>query len=86
MSNHAGSYMLNEMLQLMEQRSVFEKIGREASQQLVLEIVKLSDRYDCNAGEILEDLGERLAICSFCRAVRPDVQNSGCGVCRDASG
>jgi hypothetical protein len=86
MSNHTGSYMLNEVLQLMEQRGVFAQIGREATQQLVVDLVRLSSqRYDCNAGEIIEEIGERLAICSCCLSAKPDVGDDGlCQSCRDA--
>ncbi len=42
MSNHAGSYMLDEVLRLLEQRGVFAQMGPEAAQRLVLDGVKLS--------------------------------------------
>jgi hypothetical protein len=42
----------------MERRKVFETLGRVATQAFVLEIVELPDRYDCHAGEILEDRDE----------------------------
>ena len=58
--------MLNKVLRLMEQRSVFELMGRDADQQLVREIARLSRRYDCNPGEILDEIGERLGICYYC--------------------
>jgi recombinational DNA repair protein RecR len=82
MSDHMGSHMLNEVLQLLEQRGVFEQMGQEAAQQLVLDIVRLSHRYDCNSGEILDEIGERLAICSYCLSAKPDVRNGVCGACR----
>jgi recombinational DNA repair protein RecR len=82
MSDHMGSHMLNEVLQLLEQRSVFEQMGRQAAQQLVLDIVRLSNRYDCNPGEILDEIGERLAICSYCLSAKPDVREGLCGDCR----
>ena len=66
MSDHSGSHMLNKVLRLMEQRSVFELMGRDADQQLVREIARLSRRYDCNPGEILDEIGERLGICYYC--------------------
>lgn len=67
MSNHSGSYMLCEILTLMQEAGVWEKLPRPASQQLVIDIVKLAyDRYDCNAGEILEG-HEELGICYSCR-------------------
>ena len=47
MSNHSGSYMLNEVLQLLEKRGVFASLGREKAQQLVIDILRMSDKYDC---------------------------------------
>jgi len=65
---------------------VFEKMGREATQQLVLEILKLSDRLDCNAGEILHEIDERLAICPYCRRSQDRTHaTEGAGLCRDVS-
>lgn len=86
MSNHSGSYMLSKVLLLMEERGIFAKIGRKAAQQLMLDIVKLSDRYDCNENEILEDIGERFKICWDCRAVKPVLIDGMCLECRDREG
>jgi hypothetical protein len=63
MSNHAGSYLLNQVLHLLEERGVFRQMGQEAARRLVLDIEKLSRRYDCNSGEILDGIGGRLGIC-----------------------
>ena len=82
MSNHAGSYMLNEVLRALERRGVFELLGRPAAQELVIEIVRLSDHYDCNVGEILEEMGEKLGICSWCLTPRTDLADCICGACR----
>lgn len=86
MSNHAGSYMLNKVLLLMEERGVFAKIGRKAAQRLVIDIVKLSDRYDCNENEILEKIGERLGICWICRTAKPELIEGMCLECREREG
>jgi len=83
MSNHAGSYLLNEVLQLLERRGVFDFLGKEGAQELVLEIVRLSGRYDCNPGEILDGVGERLAICPWCMSPRADLVEGICRRCRD---
>lgn len=67
MSNHRGSYMLQEVLSMLDREHVFEMLGTERTQRLVLDIVKLATkRYDCNEGEILEGLGPRLCICTYC--------------------
>jgi hypothetical protein len=41
MSNHSGSYMLNDVLHMLEKRSVFELLGKEQSYELILEIIKM---------------------------------------------
>jgi len=33
----------------MERESVFESLGREKSQKLVLDIIKMSNKHDCNS-------------------------------------
>jgi hypothetical protein len=53
MSNHSGSYMLNEILELMEQEQIFGWLGKEKTQSLVRNITNTACRkYDCNSGEI----------------------------------
>ena len=52
MSNHGGSRMLNRILKMLEQEAVFEHLGKDLSQTVVLKILKISDDYDCNSGEI----------------------------------
>ena len=65
MSNHSGSYMLNEVLKKLDEKSVFALLGKEETQTLVQEIIKISYAYDCNPGEILEDMAERVGVCSY---------------------
>jgi recombinational DNA repair protein RecR len=86
MSNHAGSYLLNEVLHLLEERGVFTQMGPETAQRLVLDIVKLSYRYDCNSGEILEEIGERLGICLRCLTAKSDLIEGMCRSCRNRKG
>ena len=82
MSNHAGSYMPNEVLHLLEERCVFRPRGPEAAQQLVLDRVKWSWNYDGNPGEILEEMGDRLEICLWCLSPGTDLLNGRCALCR----
>jgi ribosomal protein L40E len=82
MSNHRGSYLLNEVLHLLEQRGVFELLGRAPIQELVLELLRLSDRYDCNPGEILEESGQRLGVCYYCRTAQDEMKEGVCRRCR----
>ena len=39
MFNHSGSFMLNAVLMMLEQESVFEQLGKEKTQHVVLEIL-----------------------------------------------
>jgi hypothetical protein len=87
MSNHWGSHLLNDTLKLLERRGVFEQTGRATAQELVLELVKLAtQRYDCNASEILDQAGEQLGICYYCLTVSTDFKDGICGACRARHG
>jgi len=82
MSNHSGSYMLNEVIEKLDKYEVFQRLGKEKSQQLVIEIVRLARRqYDCNSGEILDGHSELLHICYQC--VQAAEVLDGEGVCPD---
>jgi hypothetical protein len=83
MSNHSGSYMLNGVLMLMEEQSVFKLLGKEKTQILVRDIIKLSHQYDCNPGEILEDIGERVGICCYCEKPADELHDGLCKSCRE---
>jgi hypothetical protein len=67
MSNHSGSYLLNNIITIMDGYQIFDVLGREKTQQFVIEIVKKAQRQDdCNPGEILDGLGEKLGVCYYC--------------------
>jgi len=53
MSNHSGSHMLNDVLNTLQKYSVFDTLGKEKTQTMVIEIIKMSRQHDCNPGEIL---------------------------------
>lgn len=82
MSNHSGSYMLNETLHILEKRGVFTLLGSAPSQELVLDIIRIAGQYDCNSGEILEEIGQRLGICYYCENSKPDLKDGVCEQCR----
>ena len=57
--------------------------SRRWGRKLVLDIVKRSrDEYDCNSGEILDEIGERLGICSCCAKASTELVNGFCRSCR----
>lgn len=82
MSNHSGSYMLNEVLELMEKEQVFVQLGKEKTIHLVQKILGLSFRHDCNSGEILDGIGARLGICYGCAEVTQELTDGLCRKCR----
>ncbi|KAM3091029.1 hypothetical protein ACKFKG_27320 [Phormidesmis sp. 146-35] len=52
MSNHSGSYMLNDIIQMLDDEQVLETIGLQKTQQVITKLVEVASReYDCNAGE-----------------------------------
>ena len=61
-------------------------MGQEAARRLVLEIVKLSRRHDCNSGEILDEIGGRLRICWMCLTAQADLVDGMCLSCRQREG
>lgn len=81
MSNHSGSYMLNHVLEVMEEEQVFAQLGREKTIHLVQKIVGMSFGYDCNRGEILEGIGARLGICYGCAKVTQELTDGLCHEC-----
>lgn len=80
MSNHSGSYMLNNVLEVLEEEQVFVQLGREKSIRLVQRIVGMSFGYDCNRDEILDGIGARLGICRGCVKADPILTD---GLCHD---
>ena len=84
MSNHSGSYMLNDVLKVLERESVFEFLSKVKTQAIIHEITEIA-RYqaDCNPGEILEGIGERLSICYCCQKSAEEFRE---GLCRSCFG
>ena len=83
MSNHSGSYMLNEILRTPELQTVFQDIGIEKTQSLILKILQISNDYDCNSGEILDKIGERFGICYCCKQKANKFIDAVCQSCYD---
>jgi hypothetical protein len=66
MSNHSGSYMINEILSLFHQEEVFDKIKFKTMKKLLKGINKIASSEDCNPYEMYEDIGSELGYCSQC--------------------
>ena len=82
MSNHSGSHMLNSMLAMLERESYFSEIGPEKTEEFFRHIYALSWDYDCNRGEILHGIGERLGICDTCFRLSDELDHGRCASCR----
>lgn len=81
MSNHWGSYMLNEALETLEQLSIFEQVGPEKTQQVVAKFLAIASGNDGNRHEVLEQIGERLRICYECAKYSDALENGLCADC-----
>ena len=82
-SNHSGSYMLNGVLRLLDEASVFEQLGREGTRNLALKILDISWDHDCNPGEILEGIGERVGVCYICGDAADEFIDDECRECAE---
>ena len=83
MSNHSGSYMLNHVLELLDERGILKKMTSNEVLGFVRDITNLAWDYDCRNAEILENIGERLGICYQCLDYENNLDN---GVCEDCLG
>ena len=80
MSNHNGSFMLNEVLELLNNFEIFKILGKEKTLLFIEEICKIGFDNDCNDGEILEGIGEKLNICYSCKEYSECLEG---GLCKD---
>jgi hypothetical protein len=74
--------MLNEILQVMEEDKVFERLGSKKTASLIQKIIHISLDYDCNQGEILDGIGEKLGICRYCAKSSRKLTDGLCQDCR----
>lgn len=67
MSNHSGSYILNEVLNILDNEYDFFK-GKEPREivDFFRKIDNIGNSYDTNTGEILEEIGQKYNICYIC--------------------
>jgi hypothetical protein len=87
MSDHSGSYMLGEILELMEEEQIFGWLGKEKTQTLIRKIIKIAcGDHNCNSGEILENFTDRFDLCYCCLKDTNDLENGLCNVCRGDKG
>lgn len=82
MSNHSGSYMLNEVLVLLEKKGFFAKLEPQVVHAFLSEMVGIGWNYDCNQSEILMNIGERLGVCYYCMRPAQSFEDGLCPACR----
>jgi hypothetical protein len=83
MANHSGSYMLNEVFRRLHQTGFVDFLGKQRSQEFVLDIVNWACRkYDCHEGEILAELGATFGVCAYCLQPAQKIIDDWCLICR----
>lgn len=82
MSNHDGGCMLNEVLELLKAKGVFEKLGKAGAQEIILKVERIGEQHDCSPSEILEGIGGRMGICWWCRSPKEKIRDGICEECR----
>jgi hypothetical protein len=75
--------MLNEVIEIAKNMGILEAIGKEKTHKFIEEIVNIGSQYDCNNGEILENIGEEFGICYACLEETEDMEYGICKKCRD---
>lgn len=83
MCNHIGSYILNDVLKAINDAGIFKEIGKERTQEFTLKILEVGKNYDCNLGEILNEVAQECGVCNFCSSASDDINVEGlCPNCR----
>lgn len=83
MSNHSGSYMLNSVLLLCDRFGILEGLEESKRYEFIHEILCIGNGYDCNSGEILEEISTKYNICYCCR--KQTLVNEE-GICKECGG
>ncbi len=83
MSNHWGGELLNSALILLVDYNFYTTLGKENTLKFINEIIVLGMDNDCNAGEILDGIGQHLRICYQCikYAKKIDKESGICAKC-----
>ena len=84
MSNHIGGYMLDNVLQMLdEEYKFFEDKSIEEIVKIANDFSSIGCRYDCNDGEILEYISNKYNICYCCISHSGDLEDGVCVTCRN---
>ena len=82
MSNHDGSYLLNHMLKTIDHYGFFQSLEKEKLADFMENLRNLSWEHDCNPGEILDEIGEKLGICYECWDHGENFEDGVCEKCQ----
>jgi hypothetical protein len=83
MSNHSGSYMLNDAIGILNRYQVFSEMEKTTQQMMIKEIVEMARMdYDCNSGEILDGYAHQFNLCYCCLSQTNDLEGQLCAKCR----
>lgn len=66
MSEHTGSYILNDVLCTLSRQTFFKLLPLETRRSLANQILGIGLSYDCNECEILDGVGSSVGICEHC--------------------
>lgn len=82
MSNHSGSYMLNDVLSLMLEQGLWNKMNKCERQEFMKGIMRITNGYDGNPGEVVDGIADALGYCYWCECIVPTVYEEGlCSKC-----
>ncbi len=78
MSNHSGSYLLNELLAEAVDLGLLDPISDQQRERLTKKLWSLCREYDCNWGEIIDiPLSEKLGVCRYCGELSTELDENG---------
>lgn len=83
MSNHDASYMLNEVLFLLDEYGFFNRLAQEETIAFANAIAKIGCCHDCNDGEIFNEIGRRLKYCYCCGKFSEELDDY--GICKECT-
>lgn len=99
MSNHDGSYILNDVLQYLDNDcttslgNAFRTMQAKDRAKFFNDILNIGTNYDCNGGEIMSFIGGKYGFCYYCGESKesPKTQESSsldeeeCYLCEDCN-
>lgn len=73
MSNHSGSYLIQDVLAIIEELGFFENIEKQKISNLCKKIASMAmGHYDCNPSKTMGKMSQKYGICYHCWDVVSD--------------